>query len=63
MMITFFWTDCHTHGPHKSTHLDSCSAIGLIDEGNATWAYSVTTFLLADYHTKILPFALPTSSI
>jgi len=50
-MTTFLWVDCHTHEPHKSTHLYSCSPVGLVDEGNAIWAYSVTTFLWADYHT------------
>jgi len=50
-MTTFLWADCSTHGPHKSTHLDSYSTVGLIDVGNAIWAYSVTIFLWADYHT------------
>ena len=51
IMATFLWADCHMQGPHKSTHLDSCSAIGLVDEGNVIWAYSVRTFLWDDYHT------------
>ena len=37
-MTAFLWADCHTHGPHKSTHLYSYSAIGLVDENNAIWA-------------------------
>ena len=50
-MTTFFWVDCHTHEPHKSTHLNSCSIIGLVDEGNTISAYSLTTFLWANYYT------------
>ena len=50
-MITFLGADCHTNGPHNSTHLDSCSVVGLVDEGNTVWAYSVTTFFWADCHT------------
>ena len=52
IMTTFLWADYHTHGLYKSTHLDSCSAIGLVNEGNAIWAYSVITFLWADRHTS-----------
>ena len=33
IITTFLWVDCHTHGPHKSMHLDSCSTIGLLNEG------------------------------
>ena len=51
IMTTFLWADCQMHGSHKSMHLDSCCAIGLVDVGNVTWAYSVATFLWADYHT------------
>ena len=51
IMATFLWADCHTHGPHKSTHLDSCSAVGLVDEGNAIWAYNVVTFLWLNCYT------------
>ena len=51
-MTTFLWVDCHTRGLHKFTHLDSCFAVGLADEGNIIRAYSVATFLWTDYHTS-----------
>jgi len=45
-MTTFLWADCHTHGPHKSTHLYSYFVVGLVDESKTMWAYSGNNFPL-----------------
>ena len=52
-MTTFLWADCHTHGPHKSTYLDSYSAVRLVDKDNAIWACRVVTFFWVNYHTPM----------